>query len=119
MEKAAPSNNGPSVITVQYNVILVVKCLARETLKIKLKLFSMVDSNIIDVMTILITPMVVNPADAFRKSAKYELTSLPMVGAKLCNSISCICPRMLSKAGKAENIDNPMANNGTIAISEV
>lgn len=79
----------------------------------------MVDNNIIDVMTILITPMVVNPADAFRKSAKYVLTSFPIVGAKLCNSISCICPRMFSNAGKAENIDNPMANSGTIAMSDV
>ena len=59
-EKAVPSSKGHNVIIVQYNVILVVILLCLLTLKIKLKLFSIVESNKIAVTAIPTTPTVVN-----------------------------------------------------------
>lgn len=57
-------------MTVQYKVIFVVILLGRETLKMKLKLFSIVESIMIDVTTIETTPMAVSPADACKNSFK-------------------------------------------------
>ena len=57
-------------MTVQYNVIFVVILLGRETLKIKLKLFSIVESIIIEVTTIETTPMAVKPAEACKNSLR-------------------------------------------------
>ena len=63
-ENAVPKSNGPNVMMVQYKVILVVKRRGRVTLKIKLKLFSIVDNSKIAVKAIPTTPIVVSLAVA-------------------------------------------------------
>ena len=59
-DHAAPSNKGPRVITVQYNVILVAIWRGLVTLNIKLKLFSMVDNSKMAVIAKPATPTVVS-----------------------------------------------------------
>ena len=79
----------------------------------------MVESIKMAVMASPTTPMVVSCPVAFRNSEKYWLTSCSMVGTKFLSRKSSICPLTLLKTGKAEKIARPMANSGTMAISEV